>query len=108
MSKLLFEFSGVARDDLPNELPRIQSIQHAIDLVSDSQLPNLLAYYMNPWEHEELKRKVKELLSKGFIYKSFSPCSIPLLLRPKKGGCWCMCIDSHTTNKLTIKYMFLT
>ena len=67
VSTFLFEFSDVAPEDLPDELPPLRSIQHAIDLVPESQLPNLLAYRMNPSKHAEFKKQVEELLSKGFI-----------------------------------------
>ena len=73
------------------ELPLLRSIQHAIDLVPESQLPNLLAYRLNPSKHAELKKQVEELLSKGFIRESLSPCAILALLMPKKNGYWRMC-----------------
>ena len=39
---------------------------------------------MNPIEYVELKRQVEELLSKGFICESLSPCVILVLLTPLK------------------------
>ncbi|KAF7135648.1 hypothetical protein RHSIM_Rhsim08G0121000 [Rhododendron simsii] len=57
VAELLSHFSDVAPKELPNELPPIRNIQHAIDLIPGSQLPNLPAYRMNPSEQAELKRQ---------------------------------------------------
>ena len=84
VSKLLLEFLDVAPNELPNDLPPMRNIQHVVDLVPGSQLPNLPAYHMNPLEHKELKRQVQELLSKGFIHESLSPCAVPTLLHLRK------------------------
>ena len=44
VTPVIKEFSGVFREDLPDKLPPMRHIQHAIDLVSKVNLPNLPQY----------------------------------------------------------------
>jgi len=64
------EFSDVFPEDLLNMLPPMCDIQHAIDLVLGSNLPNLPHYRMNLTEHVELKRQVNELIDKVSLEKA--------------------------------------
>lgn len=67
IKSLFHAFKDLILVDLPKELPPMRDIQHAIDLVPGSSLPNLLAYWMSHTEHAELRRQVEELLQKGYI-----------------------------------------
>ncbi|XP_021984748.1 uncharacterized protein LOC110880548 [Helianthus annuus] len=103
---LLDEFCDVFPDDIPPGLPLMREIQHCIDFLPRASIPNKPAYWMNPKDYEELHRQVRDLLEKGLIRESLSPCAVPALLVPKHGGAYRMCIDSRAVNKITVKYRF--
>ena len=50
----------------------------------------------------ELKAKLEELLSKGFIRPSISPWGAPVLFVKKKDGSLQLCIDYRKLNRVTI------
>lgn len=80
------------------------NIQHTVDLVHRAMLPNMVAHRMSPVKHQELQRQIQELLDKGFICESLSPCAVPALLAPEKDRSWCLCIDSQAINRIMVKY----
>ncbi|XP_059428527.1 uncharacterized protein LOC132162290 [Corylus avellana] len=101
---LLQEFEDVFPNDVPSGLPPIRGIEHQIDFVSGATIPNRPAYRSNPEETKELQRQVEELMTKGHVRESMSPCAVPVLLVPKKDGTWRMCVDCRAINNITVKY----
>ncbi|XP_057986077.1 uncharacterized protein LOC131170622, partial [Hevea brasiliensis] len=101
---LLQEYEDVLPEEMPAGLPPIRGIEHQIDFVPGAVIPNRPAYRSNPEETKELQRQVEELLAKGYVRESMSPCAVPVLLVPKKDGTWRMCVDCRAVNKITVKY----
>jgi hypothetical protein len=106
IQELLDNFVDIMVDELPHSLPPIRSISHHIDLIPGASFPNKEAYRLTPQENEEVKNQVQELLDKGLVRESLSPCAVPTVLSPKKDGGWRMCTDSRAINKITIRYRF--
>ena len=101
---LLQEFADLFPEEIPYGLPPLRGIEHQIAFITSSSIPNRPAYRANPEETKEIQRQVDELIQKGFVRESLSPCSVPVILVPKKDGTWRMCVDCRAINKITVKY----
>jgi hypothetical protein len=106
IQELLEEFIDIVVDELPLSLPPIRSVSHHIDLIPRASFPNKAAYRLTLQENEEVKRQVQDLLDKGLVKESLSPCVFMKVLSLKKDGGWRMCTDSRVINKITIRYRF--
>jgi len=89
--------------DLPLGLPPIKGIEHQIDLLPGASLLNKPAYRCNPTETKELQRQVQELIDRGYIKESMSPCLVLVLLVLKENGTMRMCVDNRAIDHVTIK-----
>ena len=101
---LLHEFDNIFPEDIPSRLPPLKGIKNHIDLVPVASIPNRPVYRCNPEETKELQRQVDELMMKGYIRESMSPCAVLVLPVPKKDGKWRMCVDCRAVNNITVKY----
>ena len=103
-SDLLQEYEDVFPEEMPSGLPPVRGIEHQIDFILGVAIPNRPAYRTNPSEAKEIQKQVEELLEKGYVRESLSPCSVPVILVPKKDGTWRMCVDCRAINKIIVKY----
>eukprot|EP00253_Pinus_taeda_P019148 PITA_19148 len=101
IEKIVLEYDVLFQE--PKGLPPKKEIVHDIILQRDVPLPNIEMYRLSALENVEIKKQVQELLEKGFIRPSTSPCGSPIILVRKKDGSWRMCIDYRALNKITIK-----
>ena len=51
---------------------------------------------------KEIQQQVQELLDKGYIRISLSPCTVPVILVPKKDGTWHMCVYCRADRKSVV------
>ncbi|XP_062115055.1 uncharacterized protein LOC133829215 [Humulus lupulus] len=91
------EFEDVFPEKVPHGLPPVRGIEHQIDFVPGASIPNRPAYRSNPDETKELQRQIEELMEKGHVRESMSPCAVPVILVPKKDGTWRMCFVVSAT-----------
>jgi len=87
LSLVLYEFQDVFQEPSKG-LPPLRGIEHQIDFIQGPFLPNRPAYRTSPEEAKEIQKQVNELLEKGWVQHSMSPCAMHMILVPKKDGTW--------------------
>jgi hypothetical protein len=93
-------YALISLHDLQQSLPPIVP-----DILQEyAFLPNRAPYRTNPEETKKNQRQVQELLDKGYVCESLSPCDVPIILVPKKDGSCFMCVDCRVINNITIRY----
>jgi hypothetical protein len=103
-ANILHEYADVFSSEVPTGLPPLRGTEHQIDLILGASLPNHAPYRTNPEETKEIQCQVQELLDKGYVSKSLSPCVVLVILVPKKDGLWRMCVDCRAINNIIICY----
>ena len=99
------EFPDVFTDDI-SELPPEREVEFTIDLIPRTEPISIPPYRMAPAKLRELKDQLEELLSKGFIRPSISPCGAPVLFVKKKDGSLWLFIDYRQLNRVTIRNQY--
>jgi hypothetical protein len=96
------EFPDIFLQDLPS-MPLDQDVEFTIKLQSGTAPISRRPCKMTPKEVAELKLQLKELLDKGYIHPSSSPCGCPALFVKKKDQSLRLCVDYGPLNAITIK-----
>ena len=84
------------------ELGKCSTIYHEIDTGSAHPIA-IRARKMSAEKQQEVRRQIAELLEAGAIEHAKGPWAAPLVLVPKKGGEWRMCVDFRELNQITKK-----
>ena len=100
---LIREYGDVFPEEIPKGLPPIRQTGHTIPLVEDAKPAFRPLYRLSPFEHEEVRIQIADLLEKGWIEPSSSPFGAPILFVQKKDKSLRMCIDYRALNKQTVK-----
>ncbi|WVZ76076.1 hypothetical protein U9M48_024078 [Paspalum notatum var. saurae] len=99
--RVVCDYPDVFPDELPG-MPPDRDIEFLIELLPGTAPITMRQYRMAPIEHEEIKKNIDELLTKGYILPSSSPWAFPVLLVGKKDtDVKRMCVDYRALNKGT-------
>ena len=96
------EYPYVFPEELLGKPPECD-IEFIIELLPGTAPIAKRPYRMGVNELAKLKKKIRELLDKGYVLPSSSPWGAPVLFVEKKDGTQRMCIDYRSLNEITIK-----
>jgi len=100
VKQMLFEESGAfARDD--GDIGNIPSLNMTINLKDDIPVQRTYTAIPKPL-YKEVKEYIQDLLAKGWIVKSKSPFSAPVVCVRKRDGTLRLCIDYRLLNQKTV------
>jgi hypothetical protein len=77
----------------PTGVPTHFQVKHPIDMTPDTPLLDGPVYQLSLMENDEIMCQIQELIQKGHIKPSSSPCGSSILLVQKKDVTWRLCID---------------
>jgi hypothetical protein len=100
--RVVGEYPDVFLEELPGML-HDRDIEFSIELKPSTAPISKRPYSMDVKDLGELKKKIAELLEKGFIRPSLSSWGAPILFVDKKDGSRRMCINYRDLNEVTIK-----
>ncbi|RDX96488.1 hypothetical protein CR513_20843, partial [Mucuna pruriens] len=84
--EMLESFKELFSKDILRGLSPIKGIEHHVDFTLGATLPNRAAYRANLEENREIQEQVGKFVKKGWVRESQSPCTVPMILVPKKDG----------------------
>jgi hypothetical protein len=99
---IVCEYPDVFPNDLPG-MPPDRDIEFVKELQPGTAPISKRPYRMPPNELAESKIQLQDLLDKGFIRLSASPCGCPALFVKKKDNSLRLCVDYRPLDAVTIK-----
>ena len=103
LKPLIEKYRMLFKDKLPSGLPPQRTVNHQINLKTDSKPFNQHSYRMNQVELSTLRKQLDELLEQKFIEPSLSQYGSPCLFVKKKTGELRLVVDYRKLNQATLK-----
>ena len=106
MAQLLNKYDDVFPKDIPHGLPLKRGTEYNIDLIQGASLRNRPTNRSNTEETKEIQKQVEQLINKGSVRESLSPCAILVILVPMKDRLKTMCNDCRAIKYIIIRCVF--